>query len=98
LEVSSTHKAFLTPEGKRIVKDRQRDFEVLLCMKKSDSYIFTSSRNHEKPLRRESITRSINNVLSKVSEQLPNKPNITSHSLRIGYITQLWKEEFVKET
>jgi hypothetical protein len=26
-----------------------------------------------------------------VSKQLPDRPNITSHSFRIGYITQLWK-------
>ena len=37
-----------------------------------------------------------------VSKQLPGQPNITSHSFRIGYITQLWKDfkdiEFVKQT
>jgi site-specific recombinase XerD len=37
-----------------------------------------------------------------VSEEILNKPNITSHSFRIGYITQLWKDskdiEFVKQT
>lgn len=37
-----------------------------------------------------------------VSEEIPNKPNITSDSFRIGYITQLWKDskdiEFVKQT
>jgi len=38
------------------------------------SYIFTSSLNHDKPLRRESITRSINNKLHCVSAELPDKP------------------------
>ena len=37
-----------------------------------------------------------------VSNQLPGTPNITSHSFRIGYITQLWKDskdiEFVKQS
>ena len=37
-----------------------------------------------------------------ISKQLPDRPNITSHSFRIGYITQLWKDskdiEFVKQT
>jgi site-specific recombinase XerD len=37
-----------------------------------------------------------------VSKQLPGQPNVTSHSFRIGYITQLWKNskdiEFVKQT
>ena len=40
--------------------------------------------------------------MRQVSEQLPDKPNITSHSFRIGYITQLWEDskdiEFVKQT
>ena len=35
-----------------------------------------------------------------VSKQLPDRPNITNYSFRIGYITQLWKDskdiEFVK--
>lgn len=37
-----------------------------------------------------------------VSKQLPGQPNVTSHSFRIEYITQLWKDskdiEFVKQT
>jgi site-specific recombinase XerC len=37
-----------------------------------------------------------------VSNQFPGQPNVTSHSFRIGYITQLWKDskdiEFVKQT
>lgn len=40
--------------------------------------------------------------MKAVSHQLPDKPNIISHSFRIGYITQLWKDtkdiEFVKQT
>ena len=39
--------------------------------------------------------------MRQVSEQLPDKHNITSQSFRIGYITQLWKDskdiEFVKQ-
>ena len=39
---------------------------------------------------------------SFVSNVLPAKPNITSHSFRIGYISQLWKDtediEFVRQT
>ena len=40
--------------------------------------------------------------MRSVSKQLPGQPNITSHSFRIGCITQLWKDskdmEFVKES
>jgi site-specific recombinase XerC len=40
--------------------------------------------------------------MKEVSNQLSDKPNITSHSFWIVYITQLWKDskdiEFVKQT
>jgi site-specific recombinase XerD len=67
-------------------------------MKNLDSYIFTPDYNHNQMLRRESV----NKVMRKVSKQLPNEPNMTSHSFRSGYIPQLWKDtsdiEFVKQT
>jgi hypothetical protein len=44
----------------------------------------------------------VNKVTRSVSNFLPAKPNITSHSFRIGYISQLWKGtkdiEFVWQT
>ena len=50
----------------------------------------------------ETITRDVNKIMPAVSNQLADKPNITSHSLRISYITQLWKDskdiEFVKQS
>ena len=53
-------------------------------------------------LRRETITMNINKVMHAVSKSLPSKPKITSHSFRIGYISQLWKDtkdiEFVRQT
>lgn len=40
--------------------------------------------------------------MRSVSKQLPGQPNLTSHSFRIGYIIQLWKDskdiEFVKQS
>ncbi len=98
----SNHKAFLTKEGKKIIQDRQKDFELIFLIKKPDSYFFTAEANHSKPLDRVVITRDVNKVMREVSNQLPGKLNITSHSFRIGYITQLWKDskdiEFVKQT
>nr|YP_010283269.1 hypothetical protein MKU01_pgp105 [Psammodictyon constrictum]YP_010283347.1 hypothetical protein MKU01_pgp027 [Psammodictyon constrictum]ULD16388.1 hypothetical protein [Psammodictyon constrictum]ULD16466.1 hypothetical protein [Psammodictyon constrictum] len=71
-------------------------------MKDKDSYIFTSNRKPNQKLRRETITMDVNKVTRSVSNLLPSKPNITSHSFRIGYISQLWKDtkdiEFVKQT
>ena len=98
----SNHKAFLTKEGKKIMHDRQKDFQLIFLMKEPDSYLFTAESNHYKPLDRVVITRDVNKVMREVSNQLPSKPNITSHSFRIGFITKLWKDskdiEFVKQT
>ena len=98
----ANHKAFLTSEGKKIVKARKRDFEFLFLMKDKDSYIFTSDRKPNQMLGRQTITMDVNKVMHSVSNLLPSKPNITSHSFRIGYISQLWKDtkdiEFVRQT
>lgn len=98
----SNHKAFLTKEGKKIIQDRKKDFQLLFLIKEPNAYVFTPETNHFKKLRREVITADINKVMHKVSIILPGQPNITSHSFRIGYITQLWKDtkdiEFVKQT
>lgn len=59
-----------------------------------------ANRKPNKTLRRERITLDVNKVMHSVSNLLPAKPNITSHSFRIGYISQLWKDtkdiEFVR--
>lgn len=98
----ANHKAFLTKEGKKLVKDRQKDFQFIFLMKEPNSYVFTNESNHSKTLTRETITKAVNRVTRTVSEEISSKPNITSHSFRIGYITQLWKDskdiEFVKQT
>ncbi len=98
----SNHKAYLTKEGKKIIQDRKKDFQFILLIKEPDAYVFTSEANHFQKLRREAITRDVNKVMRSVSKQLPGQPNVTSHSFRIGYITQLWKDskdiEFVKQS
>ncbi|MEJ2241541.1 MAG: tyrosine-type recombinase/integrase [Candidatus Bathyarchaeota archaeon] len=55
----ANHKAFLTSEGKKLVKARKRDFEFLFLMKDKDSYIFTSDRKPNQKLRRELLWMSI---------------------------------------
>ena len=98
----SSHKAFLTKEGKKIIHDRQKDFQLIFLTKELDSYVFTSESNHYRQLDRVAITRDVKKVMREASIQLPGKPNITSHSFRIGFITKLWKDskdiEFVKQT
>ena len=67
-----------------------------------DAYPFTFESDHFKKLRCEAITRNVNKIMRLVSKQFLGRPNVTSHSFRIGYITQLWKDskdiEFVKQT
>ena len=98
----SNHKAFLTKEGKKITQDRKKDFQLIFLMKEPNAYVFSPETNHFKKLRREVITTDVNKVTHKVSKIFPGQPNITSHSFRVGYITQLWKDskdiEFVKQT
>jgi len=79
-------KAFLTPEGRKLVKDRKSDFDFLFLMKGMDCYVFTSESNHNQMLRRETITKDVNKVMRSVSKSMPNQPNLTSYSFRIGYI------------
>ena len=98
----ANHKAFLTREGKKVVEERRKDFNFLFLMKTMGSYVFTSELNHKKMLSRETITRDVNQIMRSVSKSLPNQLNITSHSFRVGYISQLWKDtndiEFVKQS
>jgi integrase len=98
----SNHKAFLTKEGKKIIQDRKKDFQFIFLIKEPDAYVFTSEAKHYQKLRREAITKGVNKVMRSVSKQLPGQPNITSHSFRISYITQLWRDskdiEFVKQS
>ena len=35
------HKAFLTPQGEKLLKDRTKDFELIFMLKEPDSYIFS---------------------------------------------------------
>lgn len=96
----SNHKAFLTKEGSRIVRERRSDFELMQLFKKSDSYIFTAE-NSNKPLIREAFINLINKFIKDCSRRMDRNPNLSSHSFRIGFITQLWRDtnniEFVRQ-
>lgn len=52
----SNHKAFLTKERKKIIQDRQKDFQLIFLIKTPDSYLFTAEVNHSKQLDRVAIT------------------------------------------
>ena len=98
----ANHKAFLTKEGSRIMKERRSDFEFLQLFKDSDSYIFTAE-NSKKPLAREAFTNLINKFMKDCARKMDQNPYIyiSSHSFRVGFITQLWRDtndiEFVRQ-
>jgi integrase len=46
----ANHKAFLTAEGKKLVKAWKRDFEFLFLMKDKDYFVFTSDRKPNQPI------------------------------------------------
>ena len=96
----ANHKAFLTKEGSRIMRERRSDFELLQLFKKSDSYIFIAE-NSNKPLAREAFTNLIDKFIKDCSRRMDRNPNISSHSFRVGFITQLWRDtndiEFVRQ-
>ena len=76
--------------------------KFIFLMKEPDSYVFSAESNHSEQLGRVVITKDVNKAMRQVSNQLPGKPNITSHSFKIGFITQSWKDskdiEFVKQS
>lgn len=96
----ANHRAFLTLKGKKIMRERRRDFEIILFSKEDDSFVFTPQYSAD-PLDRTTFNRLINNFLTISTDKLSTKPNIKSHSFRIGFITNLWKDtkdiEFVRQ-
>jgi integrase len=88
----ASHKAYLSKQGKKILKSRQKDFDLLYLFKEDNSYIFTSQLDHNKHIRREQITKDINKIMALVSKNLSDQPNLKSHSFRTSFITQLWKD------
>lgn len=96
----ANHKAFLTKEGSRIMQERRSDFERMQLFKDGDSYIFTAE-NSKKPLSREAFTNLINKFIKDCARKIDRNPNLSSHSFRVGFITQLWRDtndiEFVRQ-
>ena len=96
----ANHKAFLTKEGGRIMQERRSDFELMQLFKDGDSYIFTAE-NSKKPLAREAFTNLINKFIKDCARRMDRNPNLSSHSFRVGFITQLWRDtndiEFVRQ-
>ncbi len=82
------------------MRERMEDLEFMRHFKDDDSYIFTAEATN-KPLEREPFTNLINKFIKECVKDLDGQPNLTSHSFRIGFITQLWRDtndiEFVRQ-
>lgn len=76
------------------------DLEIMSSYKTDNCYIFTAQGSN-KPLDREAFNRIVNQFIKKCALKIPGKPNLKSHSFRIGFITQLWRDtndiEFVRQ-
>lgn len=83
----ASHKAYLSKQGKQILKYKQKDFDLLYLFKEDSSYIFSSQLDHNKHIRREQITKNINKIMGLVSKNLAGQPNLKSYSFRTGFIT-----------
>jgi len=59
----SNHKAFLNKEEKKLIQNRQKDFEFIFLMKEPNSYVFTSEAQHTKPLGRVVVTKNVNSCV-----------------------------------
>ena len=68
----ANHKAFLTKEGSKIMRESRSDFELMQLFKNSDSYI---AENSNKPLAREAFTHLINIFLKNCSRRMDRNPN-----------------------
>jgi len=99
---SNNSKAFLTEEGKKILQAREKDFEIIFHNKIQNSYIFTSEFRPDRMLRRETMSRDINQRIKSVSSHLPHKISITTRSFCSGDIKDLWEDsgdiEFVRHS
>lgn len=97
----SSQKAFLTPQGATILRERLSDLEFIRQGKDEDSYIFTAE-NSDQPFECKAFTNFINGFLKNSARKMKSNPNLSGDSFPIGFITQLWRDtndiEFVKQT
>ena len=82
------------------MQERRSDFEFMQFFKDGDSYIFTAE-NSKKVLTREAFTNLTNKFMKDCARKMDRNPNLSTHSFRIGFITQLWRDtndiEFVRQ-
>lgn len=68
----TNYEAFLTKEGKKILQDLRKNFELTFLMKEPDSYVFISEADNSQKLSRETIPKDVNKVMRQVFKELPD--------------------------
>jgi integrase len=110
------HKAFISKAGQTLLKARKQDFYFLLqylgltniTFKKSDIQTYNlnnrflfQGQSIDAPLSRATFTLQYNKMLKEIPLFIEKDLQISSHSFRAGYITELWKKsgdiEFVRQ-
>lgn len=66
-----------------IISKRQDDFNYIYKIKYDDDYIFTKDIDGQVPLRRETLTRIVNNELNSVGVHLKSPRKLNSRSFQI---------------
>lgn len=84
--------AHLSKPGREIVKERQRDYMLILKYQGGDlnSLVLPNQKEENKAMSRSHVNREINAVIRELNSMFNGK--FTSHSFRRGYITYLWEE------
>lgn len=65
-------------KARQSIKERRKDFLIIYRLKCNDDYIFTKTVDTNVPLRRETLTRLVNNELSTIGYNLGISKKLTS--------------------
>lgn len=77
----------ISKTGFNLIRESLRDFDVFFIIKSVENYIFTDTKNHNKPLSREQFTRSINKLLKEFSMPFASELNLTTLSFKNSIIS-----------
>ena len=81
---------YITKENDKYLSEIENCSKIVLKNKKNSDFVFTK-KNEEKTLSRETLTRTLNDILKNAGENLKEKKVFSTHSFRISYIKHLSK-------
>ena len=83
IDVSNRTLLIQNQKIREIISERRNDFNYIYKIKYDDDYIFTKDIDSQVPLRRETLTRIVNNELNSVGVDLEPPQKLTSRSFQI---------------